>query len=39
MERTFLTITYLEEVIRNDAQNRLDQTVPEIDIRGEHAGE
>ncbi|CAH3165266.1 unnamed protein product, partial [Pocillopora meandrina] len=37
MERTFLTVTDLEEVIGNYAQNRLNQTVPEIDIRGEHA--
>ena len=39
MERTFLTITNLEEVIRNYAQNRLNQTVPKIEIRGKHAGE
>ena len=39
MERTFLTVTDLEEVIANYAQNRLNETVPEIDIRGEHAGE
>ena len=39
MEHTFLTVTDLEEVIGNYAQNRLNQTVPEIDIRGEHAGE
>ena len=39
MERTFLTITYLEEVIRNYVQNRLNQTVPKIEIRGKHAGE
>ncbi|XP_066022646.1 adhesion G-protein coupled receptor D1-like [Pocillopora verrucosa] len=37
MERTFLTVTDLEEVIGNYAQNRLNQTVPEIDIRGEYA--
>ena len=39
MERTFLTITNLEEFIGNYAQNRLNQTVPEINIRGKHAGE
>ena len=39
MERTFLAVTDLEEVIGNYAQNRLNQTVPEIDIRGKHAGE
>ena len=39
MERTFLIVTDLEEVIGNYAQNRLNQTVPEIDIRGEHASE
>ena len=39
MERTFLIVTDLEEVIGNYAQNRLNQIVPEIDIRGEHAGE
>ena len=39
MERTFLTVTDLEEVIGNYAQNRLNEIVPEIDIRGEHAGE
>ena len=39
MERTFLTVTDLEKVIGNYAKNRLNQTVPEIDIRGEHAGE
>ena len=39
MERTFLTVTDLEEFIGNYAQNRLNQTVPKIDIRGKHAGE
>ena len=39
MERTFLIVTDLEEVIGNYAQNRLNQTVLEIDIRGEHASE
>nr|XP_058951284.1 adhesion G-protein coupled receptor D1-like isoform X2 [Pocillopora verrucosa] len=38
MERTFLTVTDLEEFIGNYAQNRLNQTVPKIDIRGKHAG-
>ena len=38
MERTFLTVTDLEEFIGNYAQNHLNQTVPKIDIRGEHAG-
>ncbi|XP_027056195.1 adhesion G-protein coupled receptor D1-like [Pocillopora damicornis] len=37
MERTFLTVTDLEEFIGNYAQNHLNQTVPKIDIRGEHA--
>nr|XP_058951285.1 adhesion G protein-coupled receptor L4-like isoform X3 [Pocillopora verrucosa] len=37
MERTFLTVTDLEEFIGNYAQNRLNQTVPKIDIRGKHA--
>ena len=39
MERTFLTVTDLEEFIGNYAQSHLNQTVPKIDIRGEHAGE
>ena len=39
MERTFLTVTDLEEFIGNYAQNRLYQTVTKIDIRGKHAGE
>ena len=39
MERIFLTVTDLEEFIGNYAQNRLNQTVPKIDIRGKHAGE
>ena len=38
MERTFLAVTNWEEVIRNYVQNRLNQTVPKIEIRGEHAG-
>ena len=38
MERAFLTVTDLEEFIGNYAQNHLNQTVPKIDIRGEHAG-
>ncbi|RMX61568.1 hypothetical protein pdam_00020427 [Pocillopora damicornis] len=37
MERTFLTVTDLEEFIGNYAQNRLNQTVPKIEIRGKHA--
>ncbi|XP_066023897.1 adhesion G protein-coupled receptor L4-like [Pocillopora verrucosa] len=37
MERTFLTVTDLEEFIGNYAQNRLNQTVTKIDIRGKHA--
>ncbi|XP_066022649.1 adhesion G-protein coupled receptor D1-like [Pocillopora verrucosa] len=37
MERAFLTVTDLEEFIGNYAQNHLNQTVPKIDIRGEHA--
>ena len=39
MERTFLTVTDLEEFIGNYAQSHLNQTVPKIDIRSEHAGE
>ena len=39
MERTFLTVTDLEEFIGNYAQNRLNQTVTKIEIRGKHAGE
>ena len=39
MERIFLIVTDLEEVIRNYAQNCINQTVPEINIRSEHAGE
>ena len=39
MERTFLTVTDLEEFIGNYAQNHLNQTVTKIDIRGKHAGE
>ncbi|XP_027056190.1 adhesion G protein-coupled receptor L4-like isoform X2 [Pocillopora damicornis] len=38
MERTFLTVTDLEEFIGNYAQSHLNQTVPKIDIRSEHAG-
>ena len=38
MERTLLTVTDLEEFIGNYVQNRLNQTVPKIDIRGKHAG-
>ncbi|RMX61565.1 hypothetical protein pdam_00020432, partial [Pocillopora damicornis] len=37
MERTFLTVTDLEEFIGNYAQSHLNQTVPKIDIRSEHA--
>ena len=39
MERTFLAVTDLEEFIGNYAQSHLNQTVPKIDIRSEHAGE
>ena len=39
MERTFLTVTDLEEFIGNYGQSHLNQTVPKIDIRSEHAGE
>ena len=39
MERSFLAVTDLEEFIGNYAQNRLNQTVPKIEIRGKHAGE
>ena len=38
MVSAFLTVTDLEEFIGNYAQNHLNQTVPKIDIRGEHAG-
>ena len=38
MVRAFLTVTDLEEFIGNYAQNHLNQTLPKIDIRGEHAG-
>ena len=39
MERTFLTVTDLEEFIGNYAQNRFNQTVPKIEIRDKNAGE
>ena len=38
MERAFFTVTDLEEFIGNYAQNRLNETVPKIAIRGKHAG-
>ena len=38
MERTFLTVTDLEEFIGNYAQNQLNQTVPKMNISSEHAG-
>ena len=38
MERTFLTVTNLEEFIGNYAQNHLNQTVPKMKISSEHAG-
>ena len=39
MERTFLTISDLEEFIGNYAQNHLTQTVPKMYISSENAGE